>query len=208
MPSARTHARERKVRRPRRSVPPETLRPTTSRGRRTSSLLLVPRGVPPCESPFPSIGLSPGRPPPNDLHREDAVDDFCVLCTGLVASWDGSGCSRVARSGSPAIHGKGGRFTRREATTSARGAELCGSRRDPWDVRVPDAGGVLDTVAPGGSADLGGGGGGPSGIDRAHPPARPPRPPLHGDESTESILRRERVANMRRDQGNWTCPAL
>jgi hypothetical protein len=37
------------------------------------SLCSYPLGVPPCENPFPFIGLSLGRPPPNDPHREAAV---------------------------------------------------------------------------------------------------------------------------------------
>ena len=64
--------RERKVRRPGSSAPHGLLRPTAAQGRRTSSLLLPP-GVPPFENPFPFIGLSLGRPPPNDHHREAAL---------------------------------------------------------------------------------------------------------------------------------------
>ena len=65
-------SRERKVRRPGSSAPHGLLRPTAAQGRRTSSLLLPP-GVPPFENPFPFIGLSLGRPPPNDHHREAAL---------------------------------------------------------------------------------------------------------------------------------------
>ena len=85
---------ERKVRRPGSSAPPGLLRPTTTLGRRTSSLLLPP-GVPPFENPFPFIGLSLGRPPPNDHHRE-AAQLMGVLCTTPVATGAVLGCSSVA----------------------------------------------------------------------------------------------------------------
>ena len=60
------------MRRPGSSVPPGSLRPTASEGRRTSSLLLAPR-CPPMRIRSPSTGLSRGRPPPNDRHRGVAV---------------------------------------------------------------------------------------------------------------------------------------
>jgi hypothetical protein len=203
--SARTHSRERKVRRPRWSVPPETLRPTTSRGRRTSSLLLVPRGVPPCESPFPSIGLSLGRPPQNDLHREDAVTDSCVLCTSLVATWDRSGCSRVARSAPPAMRGDRGR-----SPAGRRPPELgCGpapvSAGQSGMCRVPDDGARLDRLEqvdrPIGEPGAGGADGAWPGRGRGCDwrPATPRR--------TRHLPHRAQAAKVRRDQGNGTCPA-
>ena len=74
-------------------------------GRRTSSLLRVPLGVPPRKSPFPSFGLSPGRPPPNDLHREVAVLMVGTLHKGCRNRGDKglqSGCPAGSRA-APAI---------------------------------------------------------------------------------------------------------
>ena len=65
-------SRERKMRRPGPSVPPD---PSVRRPQKAGASLrcsLFPLGVPPPESPFPSFGPSPVAPP-SDLHREVAV---------------------------------------------------------------------------------------------------------------------------------------
>jgi hypothetical protein len=68
------HSRERKVRRPGSPVPPEISdRRHLRAGAPLRCSCLSPNGVPPSENPLPSVGLSLGRPPLNDRHREVAV---------------------------------------------------------------------------------------------------------------------------------------
>jgi hypothetical protein len=79
-----------------RRSPRRNLRPTTTRGRRTPSLLLVPPTV------FPPLGV---RSPPSDspvgLPERPSPCGCCtdgwVLCTRSVAARATLGCSRVAR---------------------------------------------------------------------------------------------------------------
>lgn len=57
---------------------------------------VVPHGVPPRENPLPSVGLSLGRPPPNDRHRVVAV---LMIPYSAERPWQGGphlSCSRVA----------------------------------------------------------------------------------------------------------------
>jgi hypothetical protein len=80
----RTHFRERKVRRPCSPVPPEISdRRHLQAGAPLRCSCLSLNGVPPRENPLPSVGLSPGRPPLNDLHREVAVTDAAYSAQGL-----------------------------------------------------------------------------------------------------------------------------
>ena len=69
---AQQRKRERKVRRPGPSVPPGLLRPN-GLGRPAHLFAAPCPAVSPCENPFPFAGLSRGRPPPNDRHREVAL---------------------------------------------------------------------------------------------------------------------------------------
>ncbi len=85
---------ERKVRRPGSSVPPGSLRPTASKGRRTSSLLL-PLGVPPVSFRSPSSDthlVAPLRP----TTPRGCCSDGSVLCTPAVATKAVLGCGSVA----------------------------------------------------------------------------------------------------------------
>ena len=140
----RSNSRERKVRRPGRRSPRRNLRPAACEGRRTTSLLLVPRCVPPV---FPPVRI---RSPPSDSHRSppserrhrEAAVLKLVLCKSAVATGATLGCSRVARlRRSPDSYRKAvnpaGRRLRGSTRTGlpANGSGLCRGHRPlshPW----------------------------------------------------------------------------
>ena len=128
---------ERKVRRPESSAPPGCLRPTTAKAGAPFSCSYPP-GVPPCENPFPFIGLSLGRPPPNDPHREVAV--LMVAYFADEVSQPGSrlrlqsGCTRRFRASGPPESDRprvtpAGRRLRRRQAPSARPVVGAGQMR-------------------------------------------------------------------------------